>query len=343
MSPWRARRNGCRARFSTTRTGSCSWSCDPLARPVAHLGLVIDPEGTGLEVDSVVRGVQGHPGLMAAAMLTLERWATRETACEQLTLRVLGSNTHARDFYTHLGYVDIRSQDLAWEQDLMGRHLTLTATEPDDIFITMKKNISDVEAVPDPVPTAGPSVGPQEIAYSVDAARTGWQSHHSDYLRRFEAEFAQYIGVSHAMATSSCTGALHLALLAAGVGSGDEVIVPETTWVATASAVAYVGATPVFADICLDSWGMDPTSVRGLISEHTRAIIPVHLYGYAAPILELRAIADEFGLVMIEDAAPAVGTMVGGAKVGSFAYWVLQLPRSQDACYGRGRHAGDRR
>ncbi|HAS53119.1 MAG TPA: hypothetical protein DCS42_02800, partial [Nitrospiraceae bacterium] len=97
--------------------------------------------------------------------------------------------------------------------------------------------------------TAGPTISHKEIEYVTDAVVNGWNFHHSDYIKKFEDTFAEYVGATYAMATSSCTGALHLALLAMGVGPGDEVIVPEITWIATVSAVTYVGATPVFVDI----------------------------------------------------------------------------------------------
>jgi perosamine synthetase len=120
------------------------------------------------------------------------------------------------------------------------------------------------------------------------------------------------------MATSSCSGALHLSLLALGIGPGDEVIVPEVTWVATASAVQYVGATPVFADINPLDWTISIESVKKLLTPKTKAIIPVHLYGYAAAAPELMELANSFDIRIIEDAAPAIGTLIGANKVGSF-------------------------
>ena len=136
----------------------------------------------------------------------------------------------------------------------------------------------------------------RESGYVLDAARTGWNSRWSGYLDRLESTFAEYVGAKHAIATSSCTGALHLAVAGAGIGPGDEVIVPELTWVATASAVLYRGGTPVFADVEPDSWCIDPEAVRSLITPRTRAIMPVHLYGHPAQADVDRAIAAEHGL-----------------------------------------------
>jgi perosamine synthetase len=165
--------------------------------------------------------------------------------------------------------------------------------------------------------TAGPSISPREVAYATDAARHGWNRRWSGYITRFEQEFAEYVGAEHAIATSSCTGALHLAMLAIGLGPGDEAIVPEQTWVATAKAVTYMGATPVFADVQADSWCLDPASVEAAITERTKAIVPVHLYGHPADMDGLRAVADRHGLPLIEDAAPAIGAELRGRRVGA--------------------------
>lgn len=166
--------------------------------------------------------------------------------------------------------------------------------------------------------TAGPTISAKEIEYVTDAVIHGWNHHHSDYIKKFEQAFADYIGVKYAMATSSCTGALHLALLAMGVGPGDEVIVPDITWIATVSAVVYVGAKPVFADIEPDTWVMNPDSVAKLITQKTKAIIPVHLYGNPVDMDPLIKLAEQHGLDILEDAAPAIGTEYKGKKTGSF-------------------------
>ena len=195
---------------------------------------------------------------------------------------------------------------------------TLNGVEPDKGGVAHKVELADLRSAAERILTAGPSIGPFEKAFVAEAVREGWNDRHSDYLVEFEKEFAAYVGADYAMATSSCTGALHLALLALGIGPGDEVIVPETTWVATASAVAYTGATPVFADVDPVSWCMCPVSVEACIGPATRALIPVHLYGFAAPIRELIQLARQHGLEVVEDAAPAIGTLVGERAVGSF-------------------------
>lgn len=166
--------------------------------------------------------------------------------------------------------------------------------------------------------TAGPSVTQKEINYVTDAITNGHYEHWGDYIKKFEIAFAQYIGVKYAMATSSCTGALHLALLACGIGKGDEVIVPDCSWIATASTVTYVGAKPVFVDVLKDSWCIDPIAMLRAITDKTKAIIPVHLYGHPADMINILRIAHDNDIKVIEDAAPSVGAEIDHRKTGSF-------------------------
>ena len=166
--------------------------------------------------------------------------------------------------------------------------------------------------------TAGPSITQKEIDYVTDAIANGHDMHWGDYIKRFEKSFAQYIGVKHAMTTSSCTGALHLSLVALGIGRGDEVIIPDLSWIATASPVCYVGAKPVFADVLSGSWCIDPDDVRNKITKKTKAIIPVHLYGQPSNMVDILKIANEYYLYVIEDAAPSVGAEINHRKTGSF-------------------------
>uniref|UniRef100_UPI0040484C8A DegT/DnrJ/EryC1/StrS family aminotransferase n=1 Tax=Algoriphagus sp. TaxID=1872435 RepID=UPI0040484C8A len=166
--------------------------------------------------------------------------------------------------------------------------------------------------------TAGPSIGSREKVFALDAATNGWNSQWSKYLNEFEKKFAEYVGVKYAIATSSCTGALHISLNALGIGPGDEVIVPEVTWVASANAIRYVGATPIFADIDEKTWNISPESIRKLISKKTKAIIPVHLYGNPCDMDEIMEIARENSLFVVEDAAPSIGAEYKGKKTGSF-------------------------
>jgi perosamine synthetase len=171
-----------------------------------------------------------------------------------------------------------------------------------------------------------PSIGALEAQYVMDAVKSGWGEHCYDYIKRFERDFAAYLGVKHAVATSSCTGALHLGLRAAGIGAGDEVILGDINWIASAAPVFYVGATPVVVDVMEDSWCVDPEAVAAAITPRTKAIIAVHLYGNLAAIDELRSVADDRGLILIEDAAEALGSehrgLQGRQHVRPFGFFV---------------------
>lgn len=147
--------------------------------------------------------------------------------------------------------------------------------------------------------------------------KNGWVVQ-GPHVRAFEEQFAAFTGSNEAIACTSCTTALHLALEAAGIGEGDEVIVPAFTWVATANAVVYTGARPVFCDIDLQTFNMDVTQVETLITPRTRAIIPVHLFGLAADMNAILAIAQRHRLIVIEDAACGFGTYYQDQHVGTF-------------------------
>jgi perosamine synthetase len=165
---------------------------------------------------------------------------------------------------------------------------------------------------------AGPWITEKEVAYAADAARTGWYETAGVYNRRFEQAFAAYVGVRHAITVPHCTAAIHLALAALGVGPGDEVVVPDLTWIATAAPITYVGATPVFADVDPASWCLDPAAFEAAITPRTRAVIPVDLYGGMPDMDGIREVADRHGIAIVEDAAEAVGSECRGRKSGSF-------------------------
>lgn len=164
---------------------------------------------------------------------------------------------------------------------------------------------------------SGPSITEKEISYVTDAVTNAWYGNSNMYHERFEKAFADYIGVKYAIALPSCTSGIHLAYMALGIGAGDEVIVPETTWIATAAPLKYVGAYPRFVDIEPDSWCMSADSVRKAISKKTKAIMTVDLYGNIPDIDALQKIADEYEIPLIEDSAEAIGAEYHGRKAGS--------------------------
>jgi perosamine synthetase len=167
------------------------------------------------------------------------------------------------------------------------------------------------------IPVSKPDLTELERSYLLDAFDSSWIASTGSYVQRFEARFAEFCQVPHAVSCTNGTCALHLALLALEIGSGDEVIVPDQTYVSTANAVRYVGATPVFADCDPRTWTVDPVSVERLVSARTRAIIAVHLFGVPADMDRLRRIAEDAGCALIEDAAQAHGARWSGRRVGS--------------------------
>jgi perosamine synthetase len=172
-------------------------------------------------------------------------------------------------------------------------------------------------AVTDVIALGQPTVGDAELAAIAEVLRSGWLSGAGPTCERFEQRFAATAGVSHALTTSNCGSALHLAMLTLGVKPGDEVVVADYTFPATGHAVMYAGATPVFADVRADIWTMDPASVEAAITPRTVGIMPVDVAGQCADYDELRAIADRHGLFLVEDAACAAGATYRGRPAGS--------------------------
>lgn len=169
------------------------------------------------------------------------------------------------------------------------------------------------------IPISRPSIGPREKELVADAVDSGWVSSVGKYVNKFEADFAQFCGTEFALTVSNGTTGLHLALETLGLRQGDEVIIPDLTFVATANAVAYTGATPVIADVDPDSLCIDPASVESLVSKRTKAIIPVHLYGHPAEMDALTEIGQAYSLDIIEDAAEAHGATYKGRRVGGLS------------------------
>jgi len=167
------------------------------------------------------------------------------------------------------------------------------------------------------IPVYMPDVSGNELEYVTDCIQSGWISSLGKYVSRFEGEFASICGVKHAIALANGTVALHLALLSLDIGPGDEVIMPPLTFVATANAVKYVGANPVFVDVDPTTWTIDPEKIESKISSNTRAIMPVHLFGHPVDMDPLNGIADKHDLIVIEDAAEAHGAKYKGKTTGS--------------------------
>jgi perosamine synthetase len=165
------------------------------------------------------------------------------------------------------------------------------------------------------LPLTRPLLDEEESQAVVEVLQSGWLVQ-GPKVAAFEELVAEYVGARHAVATSSCTTALHLALVLLGIGPGDEVLVPSFTFIATANAVRHAGATPVFVDIDPRTYNVDPRRLEAAISPRTRAVMPVHQLGLAADLDPIAAIARARGLHLIEDAAPALGATYKGTRVG---------------------------
>lgn len=169
-----------------------------------------------------------------------------------------------------------------------------------------------------PIPVNAPVISDESKRLVTEALETGWVSSAGPCITAFEEEFARFVGVKHAITTTSGTTALHLALHTLGIGAGDEVIVPDFTMIASVFAILYTGATPVFVDVDPETYCIDPALIEAKITQRTKAVMPVHIYGHAADMDAVASIAAKHGLRIVEDAAEAHGGLYRGKKCGSF-------------------------
>jgi perosamine synthetase len=168
------------------------------------------------------------------------------------------------------------------------------------------------------IPISQPRISQREIDYVTDAVKSGWVSSLGAYVDKFERDFAAFCGTRYAVSVSNGTAGLHLALKSLGIGAGDEVIIPDLTFVATANAVVTAGAVPVMVDVRGDSYCIDPARIAEAVTPRTKAVIPVHLYGHPADMTAISALAEKHGFAVIEDAAEAHGASIGKRRVGGF-------------------------
>ena len=193
------------------------------------------------------------------------------------------------------------------------------------------------------IPVARPYVGREEEQAVAEVLRSGWLSQ-GPRVAEFEQAFSAYVGAQHSVAVSSCTTALHLAVLALGIGPGDEVICPSFSFIATANSIVHAGATPVFVDIDPETYNLDPLLLEQAITPRTRAILLVHQVGLPAALDEILEIAGRHGLPVIEDAACAIGSAYQGRRIGSprGQLGLLQFPPAEDFDHRRRWHDHDR-
>ncbi len=166
------------------------------------------------------------------------------------------------------------------------------------------------------IPVMKPFFGPEEAEAAAAAVSSGWVAQ-GPRVAEFEAQFAAKVGAKHGIALSSCTAGLHLALVVLGIGPGDEVVVPSLSFIATANAVRYVGATPVFADVELATGNLTPETIERVKTDRTRAVILVHQGGVPADVAAVRALCEPAGIAIVEDAACAIGATIDGAQIGA--------------------------
>lgn len=182
---------------------------------------------------------------------------------------------------------------------------------------------------------AGPWMTDHETKVVEDCMRNGWYDYH--YVETFQREFADYHDRAHGIMTPNCTTAIHLLLTAMGIGEGDEVIVPDCTWIATAAPITYLGARPVFCDIDPVHWCLDPASVERSITQRTKAIIAVDLFGNMPLMDELVDVASKHGIPLVEDAAEALGSSYRGVRAGKFGVGsVFSFHRTKTLVTGEG-------
>ncbi|WP_416305794.1 DegT/DnrJ/EryC1/StrS family aminotransferase [Neptunicella sp. SCSIO 80796] len=167
---------------------------------------------------------------------------------------------------------------------------------------------------------AEPSFTGNEKSYLLDCIESGWISSQGQYVNRFEEQFSHFIGCNYAVATSNGTTALHLALMALGIGPGDEVLVPDLTFGATANAVIHCGAKPVLVDVNRQSWCMDAEQIESRITSQCKAMIVVHLYGRPASMKQLMALAEKYDLFVVEDCAESIGARFDGQMTGAIGH-----------------------
>ena len=182
-----------------------------------------------------------------------------------------------------------------------------------------------------------PSITDLETEYAADAAKNGWGDDCYKYINKFESLFKEHLGVKHAIATSSCTGAIHIGLSSLGIGYGDEVIVADINWIASVSPIVHVGAKPIFVDVDINSWCIDTNKIREAITPRTKAIMAVHLYGNICNMDELLAISKEYDIPVIEDSAEAIGSEWRFKKSRFYGdIWNLSFHGTKTICTGEG-------
>lgn len=280
-------------RRASSQAGDAAASLGAEAPPASLVSIGVEPSGR-------------HSGVGAALSEFFVR-AARDRGCERITLSVRDDNLTARRFYESTNWEEVSRSSSSY-------HGSFSITY--EKVMTGKQTSSRSPVRNDFLPPFAPCLDDAEFDEVLNTLRSGWITM-GPKTTRFEELFADYVGSRHAVAVSSCTAGLHLALVAAEVGPGDEVITTPLTFCSTANVIVHQGATPVLADVRPDTFNIDPEEIRSKVTKHTRAIIPVHLAGQPCEMDEIRDIAEEHGLLVVEDAAHATGARYRDALIGT--------------------------
>jgi perosamine synthetase len=293
-----------------------------------HVGLFrYNIENKSIDIDNIIRGMPGFPGLMEKALEVLMSWTQQMVDIKLFTLQTSSDNTKAIRLYKRLGFRTYKLIPTEYKKTVEGGEWiekpNLPVTKALRAHVYMKQELKKVKPTNlkksnKKISFAGPSITQKEISYVIDGVKHGFYETFDQHTRKLEAAVCEYTGAQYSIATHCCTLALHLACETIGLTKGDEVICTDFSWVATAYAISYTGATPVFVDIDPNTWCIDPEAIEKAITPKTKAIMLVHTFGHPAQMDAILKIAKKYRLKVIEDAAPALGSTFQGQPVGTF-------------------------
>lgn len=289
---------------------------------IGHVGLDrFDAAAQSCELDNIMRGEKGYPGIMEQATARLMQWGKTALQLKKFTLCTSSDNDRSLNLYKRLGFVVTKRTPQIYQKLKTGGEWVVA---PKDAIGPFKRHLVYMIEIPRISPSrkkisfAGPSMTSREVRYAVDAVKNGWYETFDKDIKKLEQAMAAYVGVKYALAGFCATHSLHLACLVCGFKKGDEVIVTDFSWAATAHVIAYTGATPVFVDIDPATWCIDPKAIEKAITKKTKGIMIVHSFGMPCNMDAIMRIARTHKLKVVEDAAPALGALYRGKKVGGF-------------------------
>lgn len=287
---------------------------------IGHVGLYrFNFKRRRCDIDNIVRGRPGVPGLMEHAVIRMMAWGRKYLGLVGYTLQTTSDNEKAIRLYKRLGFVVVAQTPLVYRKTKEGGGWIKAPagyTKRVARFEVHMKQIQHIRPSHKKIAFAGPSITNREVRYAIDAVKHGWYQTFDKHIKKLEAAMASYIGTNYALAGFCATHCMHLACLVCGFKKGDEVIVTDFSWAATAHVIAYTGATPVFVDIDPDTWCIDPKAIERAITKKTKGIMLVHSFGMPADMDAIMGIARKYKLKVVEDAAPALGSVYKGKKVG---------------------------